>query len=89
MLISAGLNFSTSADVAEDIAQDRKTIGYDLRDLELLVSGAIKYAFKRLKLYEDPEFQKRQYGGDHDFIPLALEDYEKREKASNRVATKV
>tara|TARA_B100000530_G_scaffold282453_1_gene196243 strand:- start:3681 stop:7508 length:3828 start_codon:yes stop_codon:yes gene_type:complete len=77
MLISAGLNFSTSADVAEDIAQDRKTIGYDLRDLELLVSGAIKYAFKRLKLHEDPEFQKRQYGGDHDFIPLALEDYEK------------
>ena len=48
MLISAGLNFSTSEDVAEDIAQDRKTIGYDLRDLDILVTRAIQNAFKRL-----------------------------------------
>ena len=76
-LISASLNFSTPDDVAEDISQDRKTIGYDLRDLELLVARAIKNAFKRLNLEEDPEFQKRQHGGDHEFIPLQLEDYEK------------
>jgi len=68
MLISAGLNFSTSEDVAEDIAQDKKTIGYDLRDLDILVTRAIQNAFKRLNLDEDPEFQKRKHGGDHEFI---------------------
>ena len=77
MLISAGLNFSTSEDVAEDIAQDKKTIGYDLRDLDILVTRAIQNAFKRLNLDEDPEFQKRKHGGDHEFIPLTVDDYEK------------
>lgn len=77
MRLSAYQNFFTSEEVADAISHDRKTIGFDLEDLESLVSKAALNASQRLNLRDDPKFLARVGGGEQEDIPLLLEDYEK------------